>query len=419
VITKFGCKNIKAVKGYDSIKIKPITILMGENSSGKSSILQALSLLNVNKTFGNNIQKIKYNNPFSQFGDNNSFKNKNDEVVFSFEITERNTKLTLVYDDDLLDSQYGILRRIDIDNDDMKLYLELDSIESFEYKVNIEKIFNKTDAIYEYLNNSIDIFEIYTNLKVITKILLLKDFKEIRNEIGQKFNEIQESISFILKPLDVLLSNLASIRHIGMIKEKNETYDYGLDYIGYFGEKYKDRALSLSDTSFLEKSIASIFDYDLKVDKTKQELFLKMEDKDLQLHMFGSSINSTIPILTQFAVNKEDINKDQYRLTIVEEPELNLHPQSQARFVEAIFTKDMPKNNYTILETHSDHILNKIRFLISQKIIDADNVVIYYKKKDSKFQKIEINRCGEFKTPFPKGFYDATLEDIYALGNDC
>jgi predicted ATPase len=419
VITKFGCKNIKAVKGYDSIKIKPITILMGENSSGKSSILQALSLLNVNKTFGNNIQKIKYNNPFSQFGDNNSFKNKNDEVVFSFEITERNTKLTLVYDDDLLDSQYGILRRIDIDNDDMKLYLEVENSDSGEYKLNIEKIINTTNII-EYLNKSNEIFEIYTNLRIITKIQLMPNLEDkLVSELHSNINEIQESINFILKPLDVLLSNLASIRHIGMIKEKNETYDYGLDYIGYFGEKYKDRALSLSDTSFLEKSIVSIFDYDLKVDKTKQELFLKMEDKDLQLHMFGSSINSTIPILTQFAVNKEDINKDQYRLTIVEEPELNLHPQSQARFVEAIFTKDMPKNNYTILETHSDHILNKIRFLISQKIIDADNVVIYYKKKDSKFQKIEINRCGEFKTPFPKGFYDATLEDIYALGSDC
>ena len=83
MITKFGCKNIKAIKDFDSIEIRPITIIMGENSSGKSSMLQALSLLNVNKTFGNNIQRIKYNNPFSQLGDN--------EVIFSFDITEQNT----------------------------------------------------------------------------------------------------------------------------------------------------------------------------------------------------------------------------------------------------------------------------------------------------------------------------------------
>ena len=419
MIVKFGCKNIKAVQEFDSIEIKPITILMGENSSGKSSMLQALSLLNVNKTFGNNIQKIKYDNPFSQFGDNNSFKNKGDEVIFSFNITERDTKLTLTYIDDKTNSEYGILKRIDIDNEDMKLYLELYNIELSEYKVNIEKIFNEDDCIYEYLNNSTDKFEIYTNLKMVTKIALLKDDEYIKEEIGKKFNEIQESINFILKPLDVLLSNLTSIRHIGMIKEKNETYDYGLDYIGYFGEKYKDRALNLSSTRFLRGAISSIFGYDLVIDKKKQEIFLKLNNKKLQLQMFGSSINSTIPILTQFAKNREKDIKDNYRLTIIEEPELNLHPQSQARFVEAIFTKNRPKNHYTILETHSDHILNKIRFLVSKKVIKAQDVVIYYKQKDTTFQKIEINRCGEFTTPFPKGFYDATLEDIYALGNDC
>jgi predicted ATPase len=420
MITKFGCKNIKAIKDFDSIEIKPITIIMGENSSGKSSMLQALSLLNVNKTFGNSIQRIKYDNPFSQLGDSNSFKNRGDEVIFSFSITENNTKLTLTYIDDEQDTQYGILKRIDIDNKDMKLYLELQIEESLEYKVNIEEIFNSDKVIYQYLTNSADQFKIITNLKMMTTILLSsREDIAVEKEIVSRFNEIQEAIKFILKPLDILIENLTSIRHIGMIKDKKETYDYGLDYIGYFGEKYKDRALNLSDTKFLEESIANIFDYDLVVDKSKQELFIKLDKKELQLKMFGSSISSTIPSLTQFALNREEQNRDKYRLTMIEEPELNLHPQSQARFVEAIFKENRPKNQYTIVETHSDHILNKLRFLISNKDIKAEDLVVYYKKKNSKFEKVEINPCGEFKKPFPKGFYDATLEDLYALGYDC
>jgi predicted ATPase len=35
---------IKAIRKYTEIEIKPITILMGENLSGKSSMLQALLL---------------------------------------------------------------------------------------------------------------------------------------------------------------------------------------------------------------------------------------------------------------------------------------------------------------------------------------------------------------------------------------
>jgi len=419
MITKFGCKNIKAIKDFDSIEIKPITIIMGENSSGKSSMLQGLSLLNVNKTFGNNIQRIKYDNPFSQLGDNNSFKDKGDEVIFSFEVTENNTKLTLTYIDDEKDNEYGILKRIDIDNQDMKLYLELQNEESLEYRVNIEQIFNEDETIYKYLTNSVGKFKIVTNLKMMTSIEFFEKDDSLREEVISKFNEVQETIKFILKPLDILVQNLTFIRHIGMMKDKKETYDYGLDYIGYFGEKYKDRALSLSDTKFLEESISHIFDYDLIVDKSKQELFVKLDKKKLQLKMFGSSINSTIPILTQFALNREEQNIDKYRLTMIEEPELNLHPQSQARFMEALFSKDRPQNHFTVIETHSDHILNKLRFLVSSKVIKNEDVVIYYKKKDNKFKKVELNKCGRFIKPFPKGFYDATLEDIYALGNDC
>ena len=414
MITKFGCKNIKAIKDFDAIEIKPITIIMGENSSGKSSMLQALSLLNVSKTFGNNIQRIKYDNPFSELGDNNSFKNIGDEVILSFEITENNTKLTLTYIDDETDNQYGILKRIDIDNKDMKLYLELQNDESLAYRINIEQIFNK-----EKINNSINYFKVYTNLKILTGLELNTKFDRDNLNIGECINSIQKDISFILKPLDILLDNLSSIRHIGMIKEKKETYDYGLDYIGYFGEKYKDRALSLSDTKFLEESISHIFDYDLVIDKSKQELFVKLDDKELQLKMFGSSVSSTIPILTQFALNRENQIKDKYRLTMIEEPEINLHPKSQAKFMEALFKGNRPKNHFTIIETHSDHILNKLRFLISNKDINAEDVVVYYKKKNSKFEKIEINPCGEFNKTFPKGFYDATLEDLYALGEDC
>lgn len=419
MITKFGCRNIKAIKDFDSIEIKPITIIMGENSSGKSSMLQALSLLNVNKTFGNNIQRIKYDNPFSQLGDNNSFKNKGDEVIFSFEVTENNTKLTLTYIDDEKDNEYGILKRIDIDNQDMKLYLELQNEESLEYRVNIEQIFNEDETIYKYLTNSVGKFKIVTNLKMMTSIEFFEKDDSLREEVIGKFNDIQKSIQFILKPLDTLIYNLTAIRHIGVMKDITASYDYSLDYIGYFGEKYKERALSLSDTKFLEETITHIFDYDLIVDKSKQELFLKLDKKELQFKMFGSSINSTIPILTQFALNREDKNRDKYRLTMIEEPEINFHPQSQAKFMEALFKENRPKNQFTIIETHSDHILNKLRFLISNKNIKAEDVVVYYKKKNSKFKKIEINPCGEFKTPFPKGFYDATLEDIYALGNDC
>lgn len=80
-------------------------------------------------------------------GTNDSFKNKDDEVIFLFEITERHTKLTLTYIDDSENLQYGILKKVEIDNDDMKIYLKLENIESSEYKVNIEQNLNSDEII--------------------------------------------------------------------------------------------------------------------------------------------------------------------------------------------------------------------------------------------------------------------------------
>jgi predicted ATPase len=420
MITKFGCKNIKAIKEFDKIEIKPITVIMGENSSGKSSMLQALSLLSVNKTFGNDIRRIKYDNPFSQFGNSDSFKNKDDEIILFFEISEQSTEIRFIYKDDNESKEYGVLQRIDIKNGNLDISFQLENENSLDYSLNINNInINENKDISEYLNKTKEDIKISTNLKIINSIQLLTNNESIKNETINSIEELNKALKFIVSPLDVFISNLISIRHIGTIKDKKETYDYGLDYIGYFGEKYKDRALNLKNSRFLKSSIKNIFDYDLTLDKKKQEIFISLEKKKLQLHMFGSSVNSTIPILTQFAKNRDTETKDKYRLTIVEEPELNLHPQSQARFVESVFTKNRPKKQYTILETHSDHILNKLRFLVSQKVIKHQDIVIYYKQKNKKFKKIDINKCGQFTEDFPKGFFDATLDDLYSLGDDC
>jgi predicted ATPase len=365
MIIKFGCKHIKAIRECTEIEIRPITIMMGENSSGKSSILQALSLLAVNKLFGNTIERIKYSNPFSNFENNDTFKNKGEDITLTFEILDNKEKhyIKLIYSDEKDNNEYGYLTEVTINDNP------------------IEDIYN--------------------------------------NDIIKK-----------------LISNLESIRHIGMLKEVKATYDYPNDYIGYFGEKYKNIVKNLSSKAYVNKCIKHIFGYEVKkIDKDTGDFYLTNSEikKDLKLNMFGSSVSSTIPILTQFAKNREKDTKDKYRLTIIEEPEINEHPLSQARLIESLFPKTRPKNHYNIVETHSDHIVNKLRYLVAEKIIKHNDIVIYYKHKNSedenidknKFYKIELNKCGKFVSDdfgyggFPKGFFDATLDDLFQLGNYC
>jgi len=434
MIKSFGCKNIKAIKEFSEIEIRPVTIIMGENSSGKSSILQALSLLSVNKIFGNDIRRIKYNNPFSNFETIDTFKNKGEDVILTFNIEDNNSdeyRLTLVYKDDLNSNEYGLLQRAEIKKTN-SFNIELTNEENDNlYNIKIKSI-SEESLINKYINK----INFSTNLKIITSLNLEENLQDEEiDEISNDVSELFELAKKLLNPLEVLIDNLISVRHVGMLKDVKATYDYENDYIGYFGEKYRDVAKSLSSKMYINKSLKNIFQYEVKkIDKDTGDFYLQDDEigKPLKLNMFGSSVSSTIPILTQFAKNREKDVKDKYRLTIIEEPEINEHPKSQARLVESLFPKSRPKNHFNIIETHSDHIVNKLRYLVSQKIIKPKDIVIYYKHKNStesidknKFYKIEVNKCGQFisddfgKGGFPKGFFDATLDELFKIESDC
>ncbi len=435
MIKKFGCKNIKAIKEYSEIEIKPITIIMGENSSGKSSLLQALSLLTVNKMFGNDIRRIKYNNPFSNFETINTFKDKGEDVILTYDVVDDDNveyRITLVYKDDTTSNEYGLLQRAEIKKNNAFNIELVQNEEPESYRIVIKSIKNNDSLLIKY-NNKIDI---NTNLKIISSIGLSQNLTETeRDNIKDDINEIFDSANILLSPLELLINNITSIRHISMLKDVGASYDYPNDYIGYFGEKYKDIAKILSTKAYINKCLKNIFQYEIKkIDKDTGDFYLSDDNinKPLKLNMFGSSVSSTIPILTQYAKNREKDIKDKYRLTIIEEPEINEHPLSQSKFIESLFPKNRPKKHFNIIETHSDHIVNKLRYLVSQKTIKSEDIVIYYKHKNSnesidknKFYKIELNKCGQFiseefgKGGFPKGFFDATLDDLFMLNNEC
>ena len=107
-------------------------------------------------------------------------------------------------------------------------------------------------------------------------------------------------------------------------------------------------------------------------------------------------------------------------IIIIENPEIHLHPKSQAMLGE-FFAFIASKGIQLIIETHNDHIINKIRYGVFKGNLQAKDVIIYYRGlKDKRSEKIEITPEGFFKREngdygFPEGFYDATLKEIYEI----
>ena len=104
---------------------------------------------------------------------------------------------------------------------------------------------------------------------------------------------------------------------------------------------------------------------------------------------------------------------------LLEQPELHLHPAVQQKFANFAleFSK---KETQIILETHSDHLVNRLRReLVESKESLRDMISIFFverKKGLSKFTLANVDKFGQYEFgKYPEGFFDQTAEDSLAI----
>jgi predicted ATPase len=76
-----------------------------------------------------------------------------------------------------------------------------------------------------------------------------------------------------------------------------------------------------------------------------------------------------------------------------------------------------------VVETHCEHLINRIRYEIYRKVLSAKDAVIHYKPgaRDA-FETMLINARGHYcdaagqEKPFPGGFFDSTLAELLEIG---
>lgn len=101
---------------------------------------------------------------------------------------------------------------------------------------------------------------------------------------------------------------------------------------------------------------------------------------------------------------------------LIENPEIHLHPAAQARLGE-FFTFIVQAGVQLIIETHCEHLINKLRYEVYKRKFNPEEIVLYYKAGITKpFLKITIDKKGQFSSEFPEGFFDATLAELLELG---
>jgi predicted ATPase len=136
------------------------------------------------------------------------------------------------------------------------------------------------------------------------------------------------------------------------------------------------------------------------------------EEKEYDISDVGVGISQVLPILVMGLLSGVGSSM------LIEQPELHLHPKVQSRLAD-FFLSMILAGKQCIAETHSEHIINRLRFRIVQSPNPSTlrkNTTIYFTDNQrgfSEYRQVEINDYGVIRE-WPVGFFDQTRKEITA-----
>jgi predicted ATPase len=443
-------KNFKGYKDTKWIKIKPITILLGENNSGKTNFIAPFLLLQQTLTSrdpnspliikgglydGGNIQEIVNNYNLENdlfFGiryhihetDNIKLPSLGSYGPGSFEVT-LNIKGNEIDGDilikketisDVFNREFFTLTLNE--NDKYKLSGEIDShLMSEEEKTAIK--------------NSSPINFVFTPDSLLRELMLLRKPHKEKTIVKRKKGYSKEFSNL----LDIMSYNytriwgyIGDLSYIGPLRENphrvyevsNESYNTvgpkGENMTNlirkYFPQRNKDldfwiKKFGFGDWLELKKLYGNSYSIRFR-DKINPKMFTCIANAG-----FGAS--QILPLIIQALVAEEE------SLTIAEQPEIHLNPKLQCELAD-LFVYMAKREQKVIIETHSEYLLLRLRKLIAEKSISYEDIAIYFVKKEdgvSNIKEVKIQMDGHIKDEdWPKDFFEDSLRESLGLATE-
>lgn len=132
---------------------------------------------------------------------------------------------------------------------------------------------------------------------------------------------------------------------------------------------------------------------------------------EVNLSDIGFGASQTLPIIVESFLAPER------SMLLVEQPEIHLHPKAQCMLGDMFIDAAIPGTRRFIIETHSEHLLARIRRRIvdPQSPIKAADVAIYYFRPSTDgtyIVPVTLNDMGQYED-FPQGFFDEDVNEAF------
>ncbi len=403
-----------------AIPIKEVNFFVGENSTGKTSIISLISLFSSgNFWFDGDFRTKDYN--FSFFGDvyGKGFRSKNAETTV------------------------GLLMDGAKDNELQAYGIKLGSVGG-KTALKSLKLATATKEIQILINGS-EIQSMVTETKfkkasfsdwALEKIVPSKEFQQATTKhnpppffISLSLQDEHRNFMSSLNLFDVFSNHtwVAPIRAKPQKTYDSEVIDESAEgahtpyilselYSGISKDAKTEPRLIRALNKFGKES--GLFDKIgiRKFSKSSNSPFaltISLSKNKLLVTHVGYGVSQVLPILIEILRHRNG-----HWMTI-QQPEVHLHPKAQASLGQLLYEVAKSKNGRFIIETHSDYIINRFRQMMGREFgkddVSIDAQIIYFERNKigNLTHPIEIMPNGTYSLDQPKQFRDFFLEEEF------
>jgi hypothetical protein len=267
----------------------------------------------------------------------------------------------------------------------------------------------------------------YTSIRGATKFGLMRSLGALNAYLLSEEKEIHKGrgrhISITVPTPYPEVTWLAPIR-----TKPKRTYDeYNLDYspegehTPYLIKKYfrrkeeKERFLKFVRTFGVNSGLFKTIEVKNfgRTTTAPFELDVSLNDTVLKIVNVGYGVSQALPVVVELF---EEAKGTCY---LIQQPEVHLHPKAQAAMGELFFELTVNEHKKFIVETHSDFIIDRFRLKLRDSENKPEAQVLYFTRdsRGNRVYPIEILASGDFTDKQPLGYREFFVrEQMNILG---
>lgn len=432
MLTKLRIVNFKCFSDTGPLEIRPLTLLVGPNSSGKSSLLQVLLALRQTVDSTDIENPLAANDGWVKLGSYSDFVHRHE--------TNRRLEAHLGFSWRLTDEQKRLFPEMSIFDFGLRVTFRYNpqttQVELDESELNMQGDFYLLQRVWRK-----DVPQLYYECQLkwhdrgperVWNSEMVRPFKfygfAVPPERVQDWQQVIPGFVYSQILSFTLQSELQNLFYIGPLREYPQrvyvTSGQAPQDVGIKGERAVEVLWAAHRTERLREMLGQIQSWvrefgiasELKLDQLGETnhyrvvLVDPITKVDVNLSDVGFGASQLLPIII------ECLYAPPGSLLLIEQPEIHLHPKAQAHLGDLFVEAARQGDRRMIIETHSEHILARVRRRIAEGKIGREDVAIYYfepTSEGSQVREITLNEYGQFED-FPEGFFEEDLEEAFA-----